>query len=332
MDTNATTCLPSFEDVVDAEQRINGVVHRTAVLQSHRLNQKFSAEIFFKCENLQRTGSFKFRGAFNALSKLNAAQRKQGVIAFSSGNHAQGIALAAKLLNISATIVMPEDAPTIKISATQAYGANIVFYNRYTQNREQIASQLALEQGRILIPAYDHADIIAGQGTVAKELIADVGHLDFLFVGLGGGGLLSGSLLAAQALLPQCKVIGVEPELGNDAQQSLHAGRIIHIDTPNTIADGAQTQHLGQLTFPIIQQHVHQIATVSDSALVQSLQFFAQTMKIVVEPTACLGLAVLSQWANEIRGKRVGIILTGGNVDLAQYAQYLSQPVAALLD
>lgn len=319
--------LPCFDDVLDAEQRIYGVAHSTPVLCSERLNQKFSAEIFFKCENLQRTGSFKFRGAFNALSQFDQAQRQRGVIAFSSGNHAQGIALAAKLLNIPAIIVMPEDAPKIKIMATKAYGADVIFYDRYTQNREEIAKQLAEEKGLTLIPGYDHADIIAGQGTAAKELIDEVGTLDMLLVGLGGGGLLSGSLLATKALLPNCQIYGVEPETGNDAQQSLKQGQIVHIDTPKTIADGAQTQHLGKLTFPIIQQNVTDILTVTDDELVQVIQFFAQTMKIVVEPTGCLGTAALSQLAGQIQGKRVGVILTGGNVDLSVYAALLNKEI-----
>lgn len=318
---------PCFNDVLEAEQRIRGIAHRTPVFCSERLNQKFSAKIFFKCENLQRTGSFKFRGAYNALSKFNLEQRQRGVIAFSSGNHAQGIALAAKLLDIPATIIMPKDAPKIKVNATKAYGANVIFYNRYTQNREEMAARLAKEHGFSLIPSYDHIDIIAGQGTAVKELIDEVGALDVVLMGLGGGGLLSGSLLAIKALLPNCQVYGVEPETGNDGQQSLWAGEIIDIDTPQTIADGAQTQHLGQLTFPIIQHKVTDILTVTDHALIQVLQFFAQTMKIVVEPTGCLGTAALSQLMEKIHGKRVGIVLTGGNVDLPVYTHLLSEKV-----
>ncbi|MEB3766452.1 threo-3-hydroxy-L-aspartate ammonia-lyase [Acinetobacter sp. MD2] len=321
-----------FNDVLDASQRIAGVATQTPVLCSRRLNEKFSSEIFFKCENFQRTGSFKFRGAFNALSRLNSDQKQRGVVAFSSGNHAQGIALAAHLLNIPTTIVMPKDAPNIKIAATKAYGADVIFYDRYTQNREQIAEKIALEKGLTVIPAYDHVDIIAGQGTAVKELIDEVGHLDILLIGLGGGGLLAGSLLAVKALLPACLVYGVEPAMGDDGQQSLRSGRIVHIDTPETIADGAQTQHVGQLNFPIIQQNVTDILTVHDDELIQAMQCLARTMKIVVEPTACLGAAALLQLKDKIQGQRVGTILTGGNIDLNCYAQYLSQDIEYLFE
>lgn len=316
--------LPTYDDVVVASKNLETFVTKTPVLTSSTLNKMLDAEIFFKCENFQKTGSFKFRGAMNALAHFSAEQKKAGVIAFSSGNHAQGIALAAQLMGIPAMILMPQDAPKIKIQATQGYGAEVVFYDRYTQNREEIGQALAVKHGMTLVPSYDHFHVIAGQGTTAKELIEEIGHLDFLFVGLGGGGMLAGSTLATKKLLPECQIYGVEPEAGNDGQQSLQQGKIIHIDTPSTIADGAQVQHLGERTFPIIQQGVEEIVTVSDAELIKALRFFAERMKIVVEPTGCLGLAGLSQYKEQIKGKHVGCIITGGNIDLQRYANFLT--------
>ncbi|EHN01578.1 Sry1p [Saccharomyces cerevisiae x Saccharomyces kudriavzevii VIN7] len=256
----------------------------------------------------------------NAVSKLSDKERKKGVIAFSSGNHAQAIALSAKLFNVPATIIMPEDAPALKVAATAGYGAHIIKYNRYTEDREHIGRQLAAKHGYVLIPPYDHPDVIAGQGTSAKELFEEVGELDALFVPLGGGGLLSGSALAARSLSPGCKVFGVEPEAGNDGQQSFKSGSIVHIDTPSTIADGAQTQHLGEYTYAIIRENVHDILTVSDEELVECMHFLAERMKLVVEPTACLGFAGALLKKRELVGKKVGIILSGGNVDMKRYA------------
>jgi threonine dehydratase len=316
--------IPSYEDVVAAAGRIQGHAHRTPVLTSRTANEELGAEVFFKAENMQRMGAFKFRGAFNALSRFDAAQRKAGVVAFSSGNHAQAIALSAKLLNIPATIIMPEDAPASKIAATRGYGGNVVTYDRYKEDREAIGRKLAQEKGMTLVPPYDHADVIAGQGTVAKELFEDVGALDVLFVCLGGGGLLSGSALSARALSPQCKLYGVEPEAGNDGQQSLRSGSIVHIDTPKTIADGAQTQHLGKLTFPIIQREVDDILTVSDAELVEAMRFFAARMKIVVEPTGCLGFAAARKMKEALHGKRVGVLISGGNIDIERFAALLA--------
>ena len=316
--------LPTYQDVQDAAKRIEGVAHHTPVLTSRFLNEILGCEVFFKCENLQRVGAFKFRGAFNALSKFTTEQKQNGVIAFSSGNHAQGVALAAKILNIPAIILMPEDAPKTKVEATQGYGATVIFYDRYTQNREQIGQQIAQEKSMKLIPSYDHADVIAGQGTSAKELFEEVPNLDRLFVGLGGGGLLAGTLLSTQALQPSCQVFGVEPQAGNDGQQSLKQGKIIHIDTPQTIADGAQVQHLGELTFPIIQTHVQAIDTVTDDELKQAMRFFAERMKIVVEPTGCLGLAAIIKNKAKLKGKRIGCMITGGNIDLERYATLLT--------
>ena len=317
------TSLPTYDDVAAAAQRIQGHAHRTPVLTSRTLDDALGARVFLKCENLQRMGAFKFRGAFNALSRFSPAQRKAGVVAFSSGNHAQAIALAARLLEIPATIVMPHDAPAAKVAATKGYGGQVVVYDRYTEDREQIGRDLAERHGLTLIPPYDHADVLAGQGTAAKELFEETGPLDALFVPLGGGGLLSGTALSTRALSPDCALYGVEPEAGNDGQQSLRAGRIVHIDTPKTIADGAQTQHLGGITFPIIQRDVTDILTASDAELVDSMGFLATRMKLVVEPTGCLGLAAARQKSEELRGRRVGIILSGGNVDMQRFCSLL---------
>ncbi|WP_428554071.1 threo-3-hydroxy-L-aspartate ammonia-lyase [Pseudomonas edaphica] len=317
--------LPDYSDVVAAAQRLQGFAHQTPVFTSRTLDAETGAQVFIKCENLQRAGSFKFRGAFNALSQFDAHQRKAGVVAFSSGNHAQGIALAAQLLGMPATIVMPTDAPAAKVAATREYGASVVLYDRFTEDREQIGRTLAVEHGMTLIPPYDHPHILAGQGTAAKELLEFTGPLDALFVGLGGGGMLSGTALSTRALAPDCQLFGVEPEAGNDGQRSFQTGSIVHIDTPATIADGAQTQHLGNYTFPIIRDKVTDILTVSDAQLVASMKFFMQRMKMVVEPTGCLGLAALRQLGERFKDQRVGIIVTGGNVDIARYAALLSE-------
>jgi threonine dehydratase len=289
--------------------------------------------VFFKAENLQRMGAFKFRGAYNAISLLEPAERTGGVIAYSSGNHAQAIALAANLLGVEATIVMPADAPAMKLTATRGYGAGVVTYDRYTEDREQIGRDLAAERGAALIPPYDHPGVIAGQGTAAKELFEETGRLDLLVVPLGGGGLLSGSALAAAALSPGCQVIGVEPEAGNDGQQSFRGGQIVTIPVPATIADGAQTLHLGEITFPIIQDLVSDIVTVSDDHLVDAMAFLASRMKVIVEPTGVLAAAAVLSGAIEVAGKRVGVVLSGGNVDLVRFAELVlarSQAIPAV--
>ena len=280
--------LPDYGDVVAAAERIAGYANRTPVMTSRTVNEAFGAEVFFKCENFQRMGAFKFRGAMNA------------------------------------TIVMPLDAPAVKVTATKGYGAKVVTYDRYTEDREQIGRDLAQKYGLTLIPPYDHPHVIAGQGTAAKELIEEVGPLDALFVCLGGGGLLSGSALAARHLSPECAIYGVEPEAGNDGQQSFRSGKIVHIDTPKTIADGAQTQHLGAITFPLIQQNVDDILTASDDELIAAMTFFAERMKMVVEPTGCLGFAAARARKAKLQGKKVGIIVSGGNVDISRYAALLA--------
>ena len=319
-----TLTLPTYDDVAAAAARIEGHAHRTPVMRSRTADEAFGAEVFFKCENLQRMGAFKFRGAFNALSKFDERQRRAGVVAFSSGNHAQAIALAARILGMPATIVMPHDAPAAKVAATKGYGGQVVIYDRYKDDREQIGRDLAEKHGLTLIPPYDHPDVIAGQGTAAKELYEEVGALDAFFAPMGGGGLISGSALATRALSPQCKVYAVEPEAGNDGQQSFRSGQIVHIDTPKTIADGAQTQHLGQHTFPIIRRDVDDVLTASDAQLVDAMRFFAERMKLVVEPTGCLGFAAAREMAAQLRGKRIGVLISGGNVDVARFGALLA--------
>ncbi|MBU6503000.1 MAG: threo-3-hydroxy-L-aspartate ammonia-lyase [Burkholderiales bacterium] len=319
-----TLTLPTYADVTAAAARLQGHAHKTPILTSRTVNEAFGAEVFFKCENLQRMGAFKFRGAFNALSRFDERQRRAGVVAFSSGNHAQAIALSARLLGIPATIVMPHDAPAAKLAATRGYGGQVVVYDRYKEDREQIGSDLASRQGMTLIPPYDHPDVIAGQGTAAKELFEEVGALDALFVCLGGGGLLAGSALSTRALAPGCRLYGVEPEAGNDGQQSFRSGTIVHIDTPQTIADGAQTQHLGHYTFPIIRRDVDDVLTATDAQLVECMRFAASRMKLVIEPTGCLGFAAARQMKNQLKGQRVGILISGGNVDMPRFCSLLA--------
>ncbi|GAB1577888.1 threo-3-hydroxy-L-aspartate ammonia-lyase [Bordetella petrii] len=319
-----SAALPTYEDVVRASEVLAGVAHRTPVLTSATADARAGARLFFKCENFQRMGAFKFRGGYNAIARLTPGQRAAGVVTFSSGNHAQAIALAARLLGVRATIIMPHDAPAAKRAATEGYGGQVVTYDRYTDDREAVARRIQAETGATLIPPYDHRDVIAGQGTAAKELFEEVGPLDALFVCLGGGGLLAGSALSAEALSPGCQVYGVEPEAGNDGQQSLRKGEIVRIATPKSLADGAVTTHLGQLTFPVIQRLVSDIVTVTDAQLVDTMKFFAERMKIVVEPTGCLSSAAVLQHVVAMPGKRVGVIISGGNVDLAAYAGLLA--------
>ena len=314
--------LPTYDDVAAAARRLEGHAHRTPVLSSRTVDAELGARVFFKCENFQRMGAFKFRGAFNALSRFDVRQRVAGVVAYSSGNHAQAVALSARLLGMPATIVMPHDAPATKVAATQGYGGQIVFYDRYNEDREAIGARLAEQHGMTLVPPYDHPDVIAGQGSAAKELFEETGPLDALFVCLGGGGLLAGSGLAARALSPQTKVYGVEPEAGNDGQRSFRSGAIVHIDTPQTIADGAQTQHLGRITFEVIKRDVNDILTASDGELVECMRFFASRMKMIVEPTGCLGFAAARRQA--VQGQRIGVIISGGNVDLARFCGLLA--------
>lgn len=316
--------LPTFADVQAAARRLQGVAHRTPVATSRIADERTGAKLFFKCENLQRAGAFKFRGAYNAVKALSSDERVRGVVAFSSGNHAQAIALAGRIEGVRTVIVMPEDAPELKFEATRGYGGEIVLYDRYRDDREAIAQRLSEEQGLVTIPSYDHVDVIAGQGTAAMELIEDAGPLDALFVCLGGGGLLSGCVLAANALSPGCRVYGVEPEAGNDGQRSFQAGEIIRIPVPVSIADGALTTHLGQRTFPVIRERVTDILTVSDAMLVDTMRFLLERLKMLAEPTGCLAAAAALEGLIPIAGLRVGIVLSGGNVDSRALARLLA--------
>lgn len=317
--------MVNFEDVLSAAERIAGVAHRTPVATSRLLNEACGAEVFLKCENLQRAGAFKFRGAYNAVSRLSEEERRRGIITHSSGNHAQAVALVCRLLGVKATIVMPQDAPAMKLAATRDYGAEIVVYDTAKETREAISGRLATEHGYTLVPPYDHPHIVAGQGTAAVELFQDVGELDYLFVPCGGGGLLSGSAIAAKTLSPRCKVIGVEPAAGDDATQSFKTGVLHTVHNPQTIADGARTPYLGKVTFPLVQQYVDDMITVSDEDLVRTMYFVWTRMKLVVEPTGVLGLAAAYNHRYPLVGhepghKRVGAVISGGNVDIAQAA------------
>jgi threonine dehydratase len=309
------------DDIGRASERLNGVVHRTPVLTSGYADAETKAHIFFKCENFQRIGAFKFRGAYNALAQFSSEQLARGVIAFSSGNHAQAIALSARIRGTTAVIVMPSSAPQIKLAATRGYGAEVVLYDRQTENREEIGRRIADERGLTLIPPYDHPHVMAGQGTLVREMVDEVGTIDMLITPLGGGGLLSGCAIAAKNLNPECVVIGVEPEAGNDGQRSFSSGAIVHIDPPNTIADGAQTQHLGNYTFPIIRALVDDIVTVSDAQLIETMKFFAERMKMLVEPTGCLAAAAVMKNVIRASGRKVGIVISGGNIDLSRFAE-----------
>jgi len=304
----------TFADVRAAAQRLRGIANRTPMLTSRTFNALSGREVFFKCENLQRGGAFKFRGAYNRLAQLTDDEKKRGVVAFSSGNHAQGTALAAQLLGIPATIVMPDDAPRVKLQATRGYGAEVITYDRLTGNREAIARQLAEERGVTLVPPFNDPHIIAGQGTAALELLEDVPDLDALVSPIGGGGLISGCAIAAQGLRPHMKVFGVEAVGADDAQQSLRAGRIISIPPPTTIADGIRTQSVGTLTFPIMRALLSDIVLVSDAEILDALRFALTRMKIVVEPTGAVPIAAVMQNRIPANAHRVGIIVSGGNI------------------
>ena len=312
----------TYADVAAAAGRLAGHAHRTPVLTSRTVDERTGAKVFFKCENLQRIGAFKFRGAFNALSQLAPAERERGVLSFSSGNHAQAVALSGKLLGIRVTIVMPSDAPAVKIEATRGYGAEVVLNDKRKETREEVAERIVRERGLTMIPPFDNPHVIAGQGTAAKELIEDAGKLDFLFVPVSGGGLISGCAVAAAHLSPGCKVIGVEPEAGDDATRSFRTKTLQTCYNPDTIADGARTHQLGNLTFPLILRYVSDMATVSDTELVRAMLYLWERMKIIVEPTGALGTAGLFERSVPVAGKKVGVILSGGNVDFKSIAKY----------
>ena len=321
MPSKSVAITPS--DIEKAAVAIAGVANRTPVLSSSDVNQRVRATVYFKCENFQQTGAFKFRGAYNAVSRLTDAQKRLGVVAYSSGNHAKGIALAARNLGVQATVVMPHSAPVTKLRAAEEYGAHIVLYDPDRDDREEIANDLANKSGAMLIASSEHPDVIAGQGTVAKELIDETGPLDYLFVPVGGGGLLAGSAIAAAHWSAGCRVIGVEPQMGNDAQQSLRAGAIIHIPFPATIADGARNQSIGAMVLPVLQAHVNDIVTVSDVQLFEQMRFFVERMNLVAEPTGCLAAAAVMNGIVDVVGARVGIVVTGGNVDVQMLRELL---------
>ena len=325
MSTYPGPLLVSYADVAAASQRLVGHAHLTPVLTSRQVDERTGCRVFFKCENLQRIGAFKFRGAFNAISQLTAEQKQRGVLAYSSGNHAQAVALAAKLVGSSALIVMPMDAPPVKVAATRAYGAEVVLYDKHTTVREELAAQIAHDRGLTVIPPYDHPHVVAGQGTAAKELIQDAGPLDYLFVCVGGGGLISGCAVAANALSPGCRVIGVEPEAGDDATRSFKTKTLQTCYNPDTIADGARTHSLGKVTFPLVLQYVHDMVTVADAQLLEAMLYLWERMKIVVEPTGALGVAALFQRKVDILpGSRVGVVISGGNVDIKDWCKWFS--------
>jgi threo-3-hydroxy-L-aspartate ammonia-lyase len=324
--TVVSSLAVNFDDVASAAQRIAGIARVTPVMTSRTVDALTGAQVFFKCENLQRIGAFKFRGAYNALSQLAAHGGGRGVVTYSSGNHGQAIALAAKLLDLRAVVVMPHNAPAVKRAAVESYGARVVLYDPLLEQREHLAQQLAQREALAIVPPFNHPHIIAGQGTAAKELFEQAGALDYLLVPVGGGGLISGCALASKALAPRCKVIGVEPEAGDDATRSFNSKQLHTLPSvPDTIADGARTTSLGTLTFPILLAHVDAMLTTPDSALIRTLRFFAERMKLVVEPTGALAASVLFERAMDVRGARVGVILSGGNVDLRDLARYFSE-------
>lgn len=309
--------LPDFDSVRAAAERLRGVAHRTPVLTSRTLDGRAGARVFLKCENLQRAGAFKFRGAYHALSRLTEEERRAGVLTFSSGNHAQAVALAGRLLGVRTAVVMPEDAPPPKVAATRGYGAEVILYDRRTATREEIAAGVREERGMALIPPYDHPDVISGQGTAALELLEEVGPLDALFAPCGGGGLLSGTALAARGAAPGCRVVGVEPERADDATRSFRTGELHRVHNPETIADGLRTPALGTFTFPLVREHVDEMRTVREEEIVEAMRFLWTRAKLVVEPSGAVAVAPLLEGLRELRGGRVGVVLSGGNVDLA---------------
>jgi len=310
------TLAVTYDDVAAAAERLDGIANRTPVMTSRTLDARVGASVFCKCENFQRAGAFKFRGAYNALRQLSPAQQQRGVLTYSSGNHAQAVALAGRLLGIPTTIIMPDDAPAVKLAATRGYDAEVILYHRQEITREALARQLGQEQGLPLIPPYDHPHIVAGQGTAAKELFEETGTLDLLLVCCGGGGLLSGSALAAKALGPSCRVVGVEPAQADDATRSFHSGRLHTVHNPETIADGARTPSLGTITFPLILHYVDDMVTVSEEAIRRAMHFLWERMKLVVEPTGALAVAALLDQAVVAPEARIGLLISGGNIDL----------------
>ena len=327
--TMKATMPVSYDDIEAAARHLAGHAHRTPVLTSKTINQRTGSQVFFKCENLQRIGAFKFRGAYNALVQLAPEQQRRGVLTFSSGNHAQAIALSGQMLGIATTIIMPKDAPAVKQAATRGYGGEVILYDRNESKREELGQQLAAERGLTLIPPYDHPHVIAGQGTAAKELLDEVGPLDMLLVCCGGGGLLSGSAIATRALAPYCRVVGVEPITADDATRSFHSRTLQTVTNPDTIADGVRTPSLGQLTFPLVLHYVDDMVTVSDQAILRTMFYLWERLKLVVEPSGALAAAALLEGAVQAPGQRIGVILSGGNVDLSQMGTLWQQAMPA---
>jgi threonine dehydratase len=318
----SSSALPTYEDILSASRQIAGAVHRTPVVTSRSVDERVGARVFFKCENLQRAGAFKIRGAYNALSRLSGDERRRGVLAFSSGNHAQAVALAGQMLDIPRTIVMPSDAPAVKRAATEGYGARVVPYDRLT-DREAIGRRIASEHGLTIVPPFNHPLIVAGAGTAALELIEEAGALDLLLVPCGGGGLLSGSALAAKALAPGCRVVGVEPAAGDDATRSFRSRQLQRVENPQTIADGARTPSLGSITFPLVLAHAADMTVVDDAALVRAMFYVWERLKLIVEPTGALAAAALLETDVAKGVERVGVVLSGGNVDFSEIGAWL---------
>jgi threo-3-hydroxy-L-aspartate ammonia-lyase len=322
----ASDTLPTFDDVRLAAERLGDVVHRTPVFTSRTLDERCGARVFLKCENLQRAGAFKFRGALNAVLALPDEKRERGVVTFSSGNHAGAIALVGRLLGVQVTVVMPDNAPRAKLDATRGYGAEIVLYDPRTASREELGARLEAERGMALIPPYDHPDVVAGQGTAALELVEQVGPLDTLVAPCGGGGLLSGTALVAKGMLERCRVVGVEPLAADDATRSFRSGTLQRVQNPPTIADGLRTPSLGRITFPLVQRHVDEFRTVTEAEIVESLRFLWTRLKLVVEPSGAVGPAPLvAAPAPDEWGERIGVIVSGGNVDLAKVCSLLAE-------
>jgi threonine dehydratase len=334
--TEAKSFPVTYADVEAAAERLAGVAHRTPVLTSRTVNERTNSQVFFKCENFQRAGSFKFRGAYNALAQLSEEQKQRGVLTFSSGNHGQALALAGQLLGIPTTVVMPKNAPEVKLAATRGYGAEVILYDRAEMKREELAQKLASDRQLTIIPPYDHPHIIAGQGTTAKELIEEVGELDMLLVCCGGGGLLSGCAISAKAerfanatktLSPNCRVIGVEPQRADDATRSFYTKTLQTVHNPDTIADGARTPSLGQLTFPLVLHYVDDMVSVSEDAILRTMFFLWERLKIVVEPTGVLAAAALLEGIITRPNAQIGVIISGGNVDLKQVTQLIPSSI-----
>jgi len=321
-----TVVLPTADDVRAAAERLRGMAHRTPVLTSRTLDAMTGATLFLKCESFQRGGAFKFRGAFNAVSRLSDEERARGVLTYSSGNHAQAVALSGRLRGVDTVVVMPEDAPAAKIAGTRGYGAEVVLYDRHGRSREEIADELQRERGMTIIPPYDHPDVIAGQGTATLELLEETGPLDVVMTPCGGGGLLSGTALAARSAAPGVRVVGVEPEAADDATRSFRTGELHTVHNPPTIADGLRTPSLGRYTFPLVRANVDEMRTVSDRQIVEAMRFLWTRMKVVVEPSGAVPLAAVLAEPEAFRGRRVGIVITGGNVDLSAACELFAQP------